>query len=38
VIKHYYLRAMIKAMMEQYKEAFVDLNNVLQLTKDAKEK
>jgi hypothetical protein len=29
---------MIKAMMEQYKEAFVDLNNVLQLTKDAKEK
>jgi hypothetical protein len=38
VIKHFYLRALIKAAMEKYKDSYHDFNNVLSLVKDLKEK
>ncbi len=38
VLKHFYLRAMINAMQEKYQECYTDLNNVMSISKELKEK
>lgn len=38
VMKHFYLRAMVRAMQGKVHEAYTDLNNVISIHKDLKDK